>query len=67
MGIEVWFHKVFLDDEDPNTARTALVSTYCDEKSEVPPRAGAASPSGSSSGRDGSWAGARSASVDLLT
>ena len=40
---------------------------YCDEpeKSEVPPRAGAASPSGSSSSRDGSCAVARSASVDL--
>lgn len=64
MGVEVGFHKGFLD---PNTPRTAPGPAYCDkpEKSEVLPRAGAASPSGSSSSRDGSWAVARSASVDL--
>ncbi|KAH9027609.1 hypothetical protein EDB85DRAFT_105704 [Lactarius pseudohatsudake] len=30
-GVEVGFHEGFLDDEDPNTPRTALTPTYRDE------------------------------------
>ena len=53
MGVEVGFHEGFLDDEDPNTPRTAPTPAYRDEpeKSEAPPR----SPSGSGSGSGSSW------------
>ena len=53
MGVEVGFHEGFLDDEDPNTPRTAPTHAYRDEpeKSEAPPR----SPSGSGSGSGSSW------------
>ncbi|KAH8986918.1 peptidase S8/S53 domain-containing protein [Lactarius deliciosus] len=58
IGVEVGFHEGFLDDEDPNTPRTAPTLAYRDEpeKREAPPRGDAASPSGSGSGSgDGSW------------
>ncbi|KAI9511112.1 peptidase S8/S53 domain-containing protein [Russula earlei] len=51
-GLE--FHEGFLDDEDPNTPRTALTSAYRDEPEKDTPSRGAASPSRSGSG-DGSW------------
>jgi kexin len=58
-GVGDGFHEGFLDDEDPNTPRTAPEPTsYRDEpeKRDVSPRGGAASPSGSGSGSgDGSW------------
>jgi kexin len=49
------FHEGFLDDEDPNTPRTAPTPAYRDEveRKEAPSR-GPPSPSGSGSG-DGSW------------
>ena len=53
------FHEGFLDDEDPNTPRTAPTSAYRDEpeRKEAPSRRDP-SPSGSGSGSgsgDGSW------------
>ncbi len=56
-GVGVAFHEGFLDDEDPNTPRTAPTPKYRDEpEKEAPPHGGAASPSGSGSGSgDGSW------------
>jgi kexin len=55
------FHEGFLDDEDPNTPRTAPTPAYRDEpETKETSRGGAASPSGSGSvsvseSRDGSW------------
>jgi len=53
------FHEGFLDDEDPNTPRTAQTPAYRDEPDkEAAPRGGATSPGGSGSGSgsgDGSW------------
>jgi kexin len=49
------FHEGFLDDEDPNTPRTAPTPAYRDEpEAEERPRGSGASPNESESG-DGSW------------
>jgi kexin len=57
MGVEVGFHEGFLDDEDPNTPRTAPTPAYRDEpeKSEVLPSSPSGSGSGSGSGDGSSW------------
>ena len=50
------FHEGFLDDEDPNTPRTAPTPAYRDEPEKELPRGGATSPNESGSGSgDGSW------------
>ena len=53
------FHEGFLDDEDPNTPRTAPTPAYRDEpETEETPRGDAASPNGGGSvseSGDGSW------------
>jgi kexin len=56
-GPGLGFHEGFLDDEDPNTPRTAPTPAYRDEpEREEPTRGGAASPNESGSGSgDGSW------------
>jgi kexin len=56
-GPGLGFHEGFLDDEDPNTPRTAPTLAYRDEpEKEEPPHSSVASPTGSGSGSgDGSW------------